>query len=372
MRAATLATFVALAFAGAALATPTSLGSFEEARQLSSSDAALDARGATRANGRSCTLSTQCTSGYCRRGNCDAKKPNGHVCYKDQGCTSGICSQSTCVASTGRKNGASCSQSTQCSSGYCGYSACRNKADNGQACYKDAGCKSNVCGSNGKCRTAGSSTKAPTSTTTTVSKTSSSTTSATATNTNSGVGAGNIADFSKGDLGDWTANPADKVTVVADSASPGGYVARLAISDNVPTAMEISGLGPVASTSQSKLQRRDDHYLLEVLMEYKVNTFDVTGQPTYNDDGDRIWPGCYLNLGINGVNTGGNTLYTGNHDDIDIGKWHLVSCGAVQSSAPGGIPAFSSVNYSVRCKDVTAIVDIRNITRTTRYLGSDP
>lgn len=71
MRVALLTSFLAVALATTSLATPASISSLDEVPGLMSGS--LVARG-TKSNGKSCTQSIQCNSGYCRRGTCDVKK----------------------------------------------------------------------------------------------------------------------------------------------------------------------------------------------------------------------------------------------------------------------------------------------------------
>ena len=101
-----------------------------------------------------CTVSTQCSSGYCGYSRCSEKAKDGQYCYKDAGCKVGSkCKKNKCVSDTksGLGLGKSCTSSTQCASGLCEFSKCANKHANGEACYKNNACISGFCKDLKKC-----------------------------------------------------------------------------------------------------------------------------------------------------------------------------------------------------------------------------
>ncbi|KAL9940567.1 hypothetical protein V8E36_000055 [Tilletia maclaganii] len=115
----------------------------------------------------SCTASTQCQSGYCRKallsdgktrastGTCDVKKANNSGCYTNEGCVSGVCSTTTKTCTPLALN-VSCTSNAQCGSAFCNKpllsngtrdskGSCAAQKAKGGACYQNGGCTSGSC-----------------------------------------------------------------------------------------------------------------------------------------------------------------------------------------------------------------------------------
>lgn len=173
------------------------------------------------------------------------------------------------------------------------------KLANGKACYKNVACTSGSC--------LDSVCKAPTS-------------------TSPGSGAGNLGDFSSGPLGDWNAQPANKVSVVADAGSPGGYFARLIASGGVPSTITRSNI-------PASVQRRSDDEAIENLYRRAVDHLDARFEFRLSSfarlPGTTTGTGCGALIIVNGQDTGLQSIGGSIGDDPALKLWYNMSNGII-------------------------------------------
>ncbi|MBI2981828.1 MAG: hypothetical protein HYY44_06000 [Deltaproteobacteria bacterium] len=110
-----------------------------------------------RANGQTCLVGTECSSGICNSGVCSATassflKANGTACAAGTECSSGICNSGVCSATAPLlSNGATCTADTGCLSGYCGGTTNARKCTavglglTGEVCSANNQCTLNLC-----------------------------------------------------------------------------------------------------------------------------------------------------------------------------------------------------------------------------------
>ncbi|CEH18125.1 Fibrillins and related proteins containing Ca2-binding EGF-like domains [Ceraceosorus bombacis] len=204
---------------------------------------------------KSCTKSTQCSSGnFCNRNKCAPLAPVGGGCYKNSGCSApGVCFNSKCLGNSAKPSGAPCRASTECTSAYCGYSTCRSKAASGASCYKDVGCKSGKC-AKGKCAAAAGTTPPST--------TPPSTPPAAVPS-----GSTDLTGFTATSLGSWTAN---------GNATPQqvGSIIYARLMATVAAAAGITRTVPIKRGSTSSLDKRQtSSQLVTVGYAYQVQTY---------------------------------------------------------------------------------------------------
>lgn len=138
-------------------------------------------------------------------------------------------------------------------------------------------------------------------------------------------------------------------------------MAQFTLDNNAATSLERTDLTDVEATSDAP-SRRSLYYHLEAHFEYRFTAYQYTGEQEA-----KAGSGCYMNLYVNGRNTGGNTIGTTADTPDDLNSWRKTSNGVGQNSN-----TWTSLKYGVTCSEgVTATVDFRNITRTSTYLGSD-
>ncbi|KAF7324940.1 hypothetical protein MKEN_00536300 [Mycena kentingensis (nom. inval.)] len=320
----------------------------------------LDARRIVlKANGQRCAKDAQCQSDYCDSGKCENKKAIGRSCSSNSGCISGICKGRKCAHGT-KHNGQKCSAHVQCGSDYCGHSKCLPKAANGKWCDTDHGCKSDICKKH-KCTAAPKPPTPPPCTTHTTTTASSTDTGSPSTGTDTPPatnpwpsGEGNYADFSSGTLGAWTGTPANKVTVVADTDSPGGYVARLVADNGETTSISRTATPPVTRRQTAGV------YHLNVLFQFRVNAYAYTGA-----DGEFVG-GCTFRILVNGQNTGLQSIGSFSSPPT-LNTWYRMSNGIITTDGTNFVSAYQ---IDAMCgADTTISTDIRNVTSTVERLA---
>lgn len=107
--------------------------------------------------GGSCSFDSDCCSGNCYSGTCQAGAGGctvgGGSCSFDSDCCSSNCSSGTCQSGTGCTNGGgSCSFDSDCCSGNCRSGACQAACiSTGESCTYDHECCGGNCNSHSRC-----------------------------------------------------------------------------------------------------------------------------------------------------------------------------------------------------------------------------